>query len=113
MISDGGSMKYLKYRDFEGLFKIILAHSQSALGLIPLIYHIESKDGKILFIHNGTLGKRIVHFIFCNDQQTRRFVELNKMTGKYKFVDAIGIDKKSIYVPILELESTTFKFPTE
>ncbi len=113
MISGIKSIKYLRYKNFEDLFKIILAHSQSALGLSPLVYQIMSNNMKILFIHNGTLGNGIVHFVFCDDELTGRFVELNKMTGKFKFVDEIGNDTKAIYVPILKLEFTTFKFPMQ
>lgn len=113
MISTTKSIKYLRYRDFEDLFKIILAHSQSALGLIPLVYHVKLNDIEILFIQNGPLGNGTVHFIICKEEVRGRFIDLHKMTGEYKFVDAIGSDTKSIYVPVLELEKTTLQFPIQ
>jgi hypothetical protein len=33
------------------------------------------------------------------------------LTGEFQFVDRIGTDTQSLYVPVLELENSTLKFP--
>jgi hypothetical protein len=40
-----------------------------------------------------------------------KFIELRQLTGEYNFVEKIGNDTHSIYIPILELESTSIEFP--
>jgi hypothetical protein len=34
------------------------------------------------------------------------------LTGEFRFVDKIGTDTHSIYIPILELEESTLLFPS-
>ena len=41
----------------------------------------------------------------------KRWIELKRLTGEYSFVDKIGDDSKSLYIPILELEKSSFNFP--
>jgi hypothetical protein len=33
------------------------------------------------------------------------------LTGQFSFVDSIGTDTQSLYIPILELEESTLNFP--
>jgi hypothetical protein len=42
---------------------------------------------------------------------TKKWIELKRLTGDYTFVDKIGEDTKSLYIPVLELEKSTFYFP--
>jgi hypothetical protein len=102
---------YLKYKTLEDMFKVILFSAQSALGLIPMLYYINYKNQQILFIHTGAVGGIIVHYIIQNAKPNKKFIELKRLTGEFNFVDNVGTDTQSFYIPILELEKSTFEFP--
>jgi hypothetical protein len=104
------SIGYLKYQDLEDMLKVILYAAESPLGSSPMLYHIKYNNNDILFIESGLLTP-IVHYIIQDKEPTNRWIELKRLTGEYNFVDKIGNDSKSLYIPILELEKCTFKFP--
>jgi hypothetical protein len=89
MTKDESPITFLKYKNLNDMLKVILFSSQSALGLTPMLYHIKYQEKQILFIETGALGCASVHYI----------------------VEKIGNDTHSIYIPILELESTSIEFP--
>jgi hypothetical protein len=103
---------YFRYRTLEDMLKVILFSTQSALGLTPMLYHIRYNDNEILFIETGALGGALVHYILEKDKPDKKFVELKQLTGEFRFVDKIGTDTHSIYIPILELEESTLLFPS-
>lgn len=102
---------YLKYEDLADMLKVILYSSQSMLGVIPMLYYINHNNRHILFIQTGTVGNATVHYIVEKDKPAMKFIQLKRLTGDYAFVNAIGSDAQSIYVPILKLEKSTFDFP--
>lgn len=102
---------YFRYKTLEDMLKVILFSTQSALGLTPMLYHIKYKNDEILFIETGVLGGAVVHYIVEKDKPTKKFIELKQLTGEYQFMDKIGNDTHSIYIPILELEGSTLLFP--
>jgi hypothetical protein len=93
------------------MLKVILFSSQSALGLTPMLYHINYKNQQILFIQTGAVGGIIVHYIIQDERPNKKFIELKRLTGEFDFVDKIGTDTQSLYIPLLELEESTFRFP--
>jgi hypothetical protein len=103
---------YLKYRTLEDMLKVIVYSAQSALGLTPMLYHIVDNGREILFIQTGTVGGNIVHFVIQEQKPKEKFIQLKRFTGEFSFLDNIGTDAQSIYVPILELESSTLRFPS-
>ena len=103
---------YLKYKTLEDMLKVILFSSQSALGLIPMLYHINYDNQQILFIQTGAVGSGIiVHYIVQSERPNKKFIELKRLTGEFDFADKIGADTQSLYIPLLELEESTFRFP--
>jgi hypothetical protein len=54
---------YLKYKTLEDMLKVILFSSQSALGLTPMLYHINYKNQQILFIQTGAVGSIILLYM--------------------------------------------------
>ncbi|MDE1861887.1 MAG: hypothetical protein KGI33_03135 [Thaumarchaeota archaeon] len=102
---------YLKYKDYVDLLKVILYSSQSMLGAIPLLYHINHNGQNVIFIQTGTIGGIVVHYLTAPEKPKKKFVELKRLTGDFAFVDKIGSDSMSIYIPILELEKSTLVFP--
>jgi hypothetical protein len=104
------SISYLRYQDLEDMLKVILYAAESPLGSSPMLYHIKSDNKDILFIESGVLTP-VIHYIIQDKEPTNRWIELKRLTGEYNFVDKIGNDSKSLYIPILELEKCTFKFP--
>jgi len=111
MTKDESPITFLKYKNLNDMLKVILFSSQSALGLTPMLYHIKYQEKEILFIETGALGGASVHYIVEKDQPSKKFIELKQLTGEYHFVEKIGNDTHSIYIPILELESTSIEFP--
>jgi len=110
-MSNESSTTYLKYKNYDDLLKVILYSSQSVLGVVPLIYHINYNDQHVVFAQTGTIGGVIVHYIVSNDKPNKKFIELKRLSGEFNFVDKIGSDSMSLYIPILELEKSTLKFP--
>lgn len=109
---EGSIHTFLRYKNLEDMLKVILFSAQSPLGLVPLLYHIESKQKQILFIQTGTVAGVTIHYIVEKEKPSKKFIELNRLTGQYGFVEALGSDTQSLYIPLLELEDTSLKFPT-
>jgi hypothetical protein len=102
---------YLKYKTLEDMLKVILSSSQSVFSYIPMLYHINYNNQEILFIPTGMIGGVIIHYIVQNEKPNKKIIELKRLTGKFSFIDSIGADAQSIYIPILELEKSTLRFP--
>ncbi len=81
------------------------------LGAIPLIYHINHNSQHVIFIQTGTIGGIIVHYLVAPEKPKKKFIELKRLTGDFTFVEKIGSDSMSLYIPILELEKATLNFP--
>ncbi len=104
-------LTYLKYKNYEDLLKVILYSSQSMLGSIPLIYHIQHNNQNIVFVQTGAVGGITVHYLVASEKPKKKFIELKRLTGDFTFVEKIGSDSMSLYIPILELEMSTLRFP--
>jgi len=111
MKKDESPITFLKYKNLSDMLKVILFSSQSALGLTPMLYHIKYKEKEILFIETGALGGALVHYIVEKEKPNKKFIELRQLTGEHNFAEKIGTDTHSIYIPILELDSTSIEFP--
>jgi hypothetical protein len=53
-----------------------------------LLYHITYQK-KILFIHTGIVGGIVAHYHIIEEKPRKKFIELNKMTGNFTFVDSM------------------------
>ena len=102
---------YLKYETLEDLLKVIVYSAQSALGLTPMLYYINYNNQQILFILTGAGGGIIINYIVQNEKPSKKFIELKRLSGEFSFVDSIGTDTQSLYVPIVKIERSTLKFP--
>jgi hypothetical protein len=102
---------YLRYETLEDLLKVIVYSAQSALGLTPMLYYINYNNQQILFILTGAGGGIIINFIVQNEKPSKKFIELKRLSGEFSFVDSIGTDTQSLYVPIIKIEKSTLKFP--
>ena len=102
---------YLKYKSLEDVLKVIVYSAQSAIGLTPMLYHIAYNNYQIIFIQTGSIGGSTIHYIMLDEKPSRKFIELKRLTGEYQFVDRIGTDTQSLYVPVLELDRSTLRFP--
>ncbi|HEY9490424.1 MAG TPA: hypothetical protein VE076_01615 [Nitrososphaeraceae archaeon] len=102
---------YLKYETLEDLLKVIVYSAQSALGLTPMLYYINYNNQQILFILTGAGGGIIINYIVQNEKPSKKFIELKRLSGEFSFVDSIGTDTQSLYVPIIKIEKSTLKFP--
>ena len=104
------STTYLKYKNLEDMLKVILFASQSPIGMMPMLYHINFKDKELLFIETGAVNT-VIHYMVLTEKPAKKFIELKQLTGKFEFVNAIGNDTQSIYIPILEFDQSSFNFP--
>ncbi|HJY10060.1 MAG: hypothetical protein QOK71_00235 [Nitrososphaeraceae archaeon] len=104
------STTYLKYKNLEDMLKVILFASQSPIGMVPMLYHINFKDKEVLFIETGAVNT-VIHYMVLTEKPAKKFIELKQLTGKFEFVNGIGNDTQAIYIPILELEQSSFNFP--
>ena len=103
---------YLKYQNLEDMLKVIIYSAQSMLGVIPMLYYIEYNSKHVLFIQTGTVGGVTAHYVVENEKPTKKFIQLKRLSGEFTFVDSIGTDAQSLYVPLLRLEKSTLAFPT-
>ena len=104
---------YLQYENLKDLLSVILYTSQSFMTITPLLYNITYHNKEILFIHTGIVGGIVSHYHVIQDKPEKKFVELNKMTGDFTFIDNIGSNTQSIYIPIVKLVKSTLRFPIE
>jgi hypothetical protein len=104
---------YLQYENLKELLNVILYTSQSFMTITPLLYYITYQNKEILFIHTGIVGGVVAHYHILEEKPRKKFVELNKMTGDYNFVDGVGSNPQSIYVPLVRLVKSTLVFPVD
>ncbi len=104
---------YLQYENLKDLLSVILYTSQSFMTITPLLYYISYKNKEILFIHTGIVGGIVSHYHVIQEKPNKKFVELNKMSGDFQFVDNIGSNNQSLYIPIVKLVKSTLRFPIE
>jgi hypothetical protein len=104
------SISYLKYRNLEDMLKVILYGAESPIGLAPMLYHINYNNQDILFIESGGLNT-VINYIIEDKEPTNKWIELKRLTGEHSFVDKIGDDSRSLYIPILKLDKCTYTFP--
>ena len=105
------NLVFFKYKSLEDMLKVILYSSQSPIGLIPMLYHAIKNNKEVLFIQTGNIGGTTIHYFFPFENMLKKYVQLKRLTGEFNFVDHIGLDTLSIYVPILELDDVNIPFP--
>jgi hypothetical protein len=76
-----------------------------------MLYYINYNNQQILFILTGAGGGIIINYIVQNEKPSKKFIELKRLSGEFSFVDSIGTDTQSLYVPIIKIEKSTLKFP--
>ena len=104
---------YLEYESLKEMLNVILYTSQSFMAILPQLHYIAYRDREILFIHTGVVGGIVVHYYVLKEQPNKKFVELNKMTADFRFVDAVGANPQCIYIPIVRLIRSTLRFPID
>jgi hypothetical protein len=102
---------FLQYENLEDLLKVIVYSAQSSLGLTPMLYHINYSNQDILFILTGASGGIIINYIVENEKPSKRFIELKRLSGEFNFVNNIGNDTQSLYIPIIKIRNSTLTFP--
>ena len=105
------NLVFFKYKSLEDMLKVILYSSQSPIGLIPMLYHTFKNNKQILFIQTGNIGGATIHYFIASENILKKYIQLKRLTGEFNFVDNIGLDTLSIYIPILELEDANILFP--
>lgn len=104
---------YLQYETLKDMLSVILYTSQSFMTITPLLYHITYQKKEILFIHTGIVGGIVAHYHIIEEKPSKNYIELNKMTGNFTFVDSIGSNSQSLYIPIVKLVKSTLVFPID
>ena len=66
---------------------------------------------EILFIQTGNIGGITIHYFLPAEKISKKFIQLKRLTGEFNYVEHIGLDTLSIYIPILELEEVNLRFP--
>jgi len=102
---------YLEYENLKEMLNVVLYTSQSFMSITPLLYYITYRDKEILFIHTGMVGAIVAHYHILNEKPNKKFVELDRLTGEFNFVNGVGTNPHSIYIPIVRLIKSTLRFP--
>lgn len=106
-----GEIIYLKYKSLEDMLKVIIYSAQSMLGVMPMLYYINYSNKHVLFIQTGTVGAGTVHYVLQNEKPSKKFIQLKRLSGQFSYIDTIGTDAQSLYVPILDLDKSSLAFP--
>ena len=77
-----------------------------------MLYHIVYNNQHIIFTQTGAVGGITIHYLVQKDKPNKKFIQLKRLSGEFNFVDNVGSDGMSLYLPILELEKSTFEFPS-
>jgi hypothetical protein len=104
---------YLEYQDLEDMLKVIIYSAQSMLGVVPMLYYINYSGKHVLFLQTGTVGGLTIHYVVQTERPAKKFIQLKRLSGDYAFVEGIGADAQSLYVPVLHLEKSTLAFPIQ
>jgi len=104
---------YLQYESLKDMLSVILYTSQSFMTTTPLLYYIKYHKKEIIFIHTGIVGGIVAHYHILEEKPSKKYIELNKMTGNFTFVDSIGNNTHSIYIPIVKLVKSSLIFPID
>jgi hypothetical protein len=104
------SISYLKYQKIDDMLKVILYSAESPLGSSPMLYQINSNNKDILFMESGVLTP-VGHYIIQDRNPNAKWIELKRLSREYSFVDKIGSDIKSLYIPVVGLEKCIVNFP--
>ncbi|MGC2669020.1 MAG: hypothetical protein WA220_07550 [Candidatus Nitrosopolaris sp.] len=104
---------YLEYENLKDMLSVMLYTSQSFMTITPLLYYVTYHDKEILFIHTGIVGGIVAHYHILSEKPNKKFVELDKMTGEFSFVNGVGTNPHSIYIPIVRLIKSTLRFPID
>ncbi len=102
---------YLKYHTLGDLLKVILYSSQSPIGALPMLYYINQNNQHIIFLQTGAIGITTIHYHIEQEKPAHNFIELKRLSGDYHFVDKIGSESMSLYLPLLELDKASVEFP--
>ena len=105
------NLMFFRYKSLEDMLKVILYSSQSPIGLIPMLYHTYKNNKEILFIQTGNIGGITIHYFLPAEKISKKYIQLKRLTGEFNYVEHIGLDTLSIYIPILELEEVNLRFP--
>jgi len=96
-----------RVRDFEGFV-------ESHFVQVTVIYQYNAcfttstvKTGMSLY-YAGIVGG-----VVPLSYSSKKFIELNKLTGELEFVEKIGSNPQSIYIPIINLNKSSLRFPIE
>jgi hypothetical protein len=95
------------------MLKVILYTSQSFMSITPLLYYINFQGKDILFIHTGLVGGVVAHYHILAEKPNMKFIELNKLSGEFKYTENIGTNTHSIYIPVINLNKSTLRFPID
>jgi hypothetical protein len=104
---------YLEYENLKELLNVIQLISQSFMAIVPQLHYITYRNKEIFFIHTGFVGGIVVHYYILKEKPNKKFIESNKMTGDFRFVDAAGTNPQCIYIPIVRLIKSTLRFPID
>jgi hypothetical protein len=104
---------YLEYENLKDMLKVILYTSQSFMSIRPLLYYINFQDRDIFFIHTGIVGGIVAHYHLLREKPSKKFIELNKLTGEFEYAESIVSNTHSIYIPIIALTRSTLRFPMD
>ena len=85
------------------------------MSITPLLYYIHYHDKNVHFIHTGIIGGVVTHYHIRGEKPNKKFIELNKLTGEFEFVENIGSNpqSQSIYIPIINLNESWLRFPID
>jgi hypothetical protein len=104
---------YLEYESLKEMLNVIIYTSQSFMAILPQLHYITYRDKEILFIHTGLVGGIVAHYHVLKEKPNKKFVELNKMTSDFRFIDAVGANPQCIYIPVVRLIRSTLRFPLD
>jgi hypothetical protein len=92
---------HVKFSGLDDMVRLV------ALSPTPFLQHAEVNGKHVYFFHAALLiGKPVIYYTILEERVEKRYIVYNKFRDTISFSDKLEADGQSIYIPILEVEST-------
>ncbi|RLI15463.1 MAG: hypothetical protein DRO43_01090 [Candidatus Hecatellales archaeon] len=92
---------HVKFSGLEDMVRFV------ALSSTPFLQHAEVEGKHVYFFHSALLlGKPVIYYTVLGEKVKGRYIVYNKFRDTISFSDKLEADGQSVYIPILEVEST-------
>ncbi|RLI24995.1 MAG: hypothetical protein DRO52_04720 [Candidatus Hecatellales archaeon] len=92
---------HVRFSSLEDMVRLV------ALSPTPFLQHAEVGGKHVYFFHSTSLlGRPVIYYTVTSEKLEKKYVVYNKFRDTISFSEKLEANGQSIYIPILEVEST-------